>query len=132
MFCSPWESFPGRKISWCIDPQLNYQKLYSQDCSDEKLQNSKRHKCIFLNLYNRAMAMYFQRRKNKIGQDEFHPKAIYTQEFLLQKMEYMHNNPVRKGLVLKPEYWRYSSARTYLNGEENDVNICMDRLFDDS
>ena len=57
---------------------------------------------------------------------------IYTQEFLLQKMEYMHNNPIRKGLVLKPEYWRYSSARTYLNGEENDVNICMDRLFDDS
>ena len=73
-----------------------------------------------------------EKQNYKIWQDEFHPKAIYTQEFLLQKMEYMHNNPVRKGLVLKPEYWRYSSARTYLNGEENDVNICMDRLFDDS
>jgi hypothetical protein len=79
------------------------------------------------------MAVHFQRRKNKknrIWQDEFHAKAIHTPEFLLQKMEYMHNNPVRKGLVLRPENWRHSSARTYLNGEENDVKICMDQLFD--
>src|SRR3990172_8535183 len=71
-----------------------------------------------------------KKQKYKIWQDEFHPKAVYTPEFLLQKMEYMHNNPVRKGLVLKPEHWRYSSARTYLNGEENDVKTCMDQLFD--
>jgi len=36
-----------------------------------------------------------------------------------------------KGLILKPEYWRYSSARTWLNGEENDVKICMDYIFQD-
>ena len=72
-----------------------------------------------------------KRQNYKIWRDEFHPKAIYTHEFLLQKMEYMRSNAGRKDLVLKPEYWRYSSAPTYLNGEENDVKICMDRLFDD-
>jgi len=87
---------------------------------------------LFLYIFRKAAEGRKKKQNYKIWQDEFHPKAIYTQEFLLQKMEYMHNNPVRKGLVLKPEYWRYSSARTYLNGEENDVNICMDRLFDDS
>jgi hypothetical protein len=79
------------------------------------------------------MAMYFQRRRNKItkfGKMNF-IRRQFIHEFLLQKMEYMHNNPVRKGLVLKPEYCRYSSAPTYLNGEENDVKICRDRLFDD-
>jgi hypothetical protein len=46
-------------------------------------------------------------------------------------MEYMHSNPVRKGLVLKPEHWRYSSARAWLNGEENDAKISIDRLFEE-
>ena len=41
-----------------------------------------------------------------IWQDEFHPKAIYTPEFLMQKMEYVRNDPVKKGLVLKPQVRR--------------------------
>jgi hypothetical protein len=36
-----------------------------------------------------------------------------TDEAILQKMEYIHGNPVRRGLVDKPEYWRYSSASNY-------------------
>jgi hypothetical protein len=28
----------------------------------------------------------------------------------LQKVEYVHNNPVRKGYVRRPEYWIWSSA----------------------
>jgi putative transposase len=32
---------------------------------------------------------------------------------MLQKLEYMHNNPVRRGYVDDPMHWRYSSARDY-------------------
>jgi len=32
---------------------------------------------------------------------------------LLQKLEYMHNNPVKRGYVDEPVHWRYSSARNY-------------------
>ena len=32
---------------------------------------------------------------------------------LLQKLEYMHYNPVKRGYVDDPTYWRYSSARNY-------------------
>jgi hypothetical protein len=35
---------------------------------------------------------------------------------MLQKIEYLHFNPVRRGLVDKPEYWRYSSAASYYGG----------------
>ena len=34
-----------------------------------------------------------------------------------QKIEYIHNNPVKRGYVDKQEHWRYSSARNYLGME---------------
>jgi hypothetical protein len=33
-----------------------------------------------------------------------------------QKLEYLHNNPVKRGLVASPEHWRYSSAHEWLEG----------------
>jgi REP element-mobilizing transposase RayT len=41
----------------------------------------------------------------------FHPQAIYTERVFRQKLRYLHENPVRKGLVTQPEDWWYSSAR---------------------
>ena len=32
---------------------------------------------------------------------------------MLKKLEYTHNNPVRRGFVDEPEHCRYSSARNY-------------------
>ena len=33
---------------------------------------------------------------------------------LKQRLEYIHNNPVKRGYVDLPEYWCYSSARDYM------------------
>jgi REP element-mobilizing transposase RayT len=41
----------------------------------------------------------------------FHPQGIHTQHVFRQKLRYMHDNPVRKGLVTSPTDWRCSSAR---------------------
>jgi putative transposase len=38
------------------------------------------------------------------------PKVINSEKFLLQKIEYIHNNPVRKRYVDKAEDWHWSSA----------------------
>jgi putative transposase len=86
---------------------------------------------LFLHLFRKVAEGKKKEQAYKIWRDEFHPKAIYPQNFFLQKLRYMQDNPVRKGLVSKPEHWRYSSARTWLYGEENDVRINMDRLFED-
>jgi len=37
---------------------------------------------------------------------------------MLQKIDYVHANPVRRGWVASPEYWRYSSAHEWLPGAE--------------
>ena len=38
------------------------------------------------------------------------PKRIENPAFYLQKLEYLHNNPVRKRYVARPEHWVWSSA----------------------
>ena len=53
------------------------------------------------------------------GQHQFwthenHAELIYSHDFLVQKMTYIHQNPVRAGWVEKPEDWMYSSIRNYL------------------
>ncbi len=50
----------------------------------------------------------------QVWEEGFHPKQLFNDEMLNQKLEYMHYNPIKSGLVDSPEHWRYSSARNYL------------------
>lgn len=38
------------------------------------------------------------------------PKLVETEDFFKNKLEYIHNNPVRKNYVMKSEDWYWSSA----------------------
>ena len=46
-------------------------------------------------------------------QHENHPVLLDTNEMLEQRMNYLHENPLRAGFVLAAEYWLYSSAVDY-------------------
>ncbi|MFN8345731.1 MAG: transposase [Spirosomataceae bacterium] len=49
----------------------------------------------------------------KFWQDGNEAKEIHTNEFVFQKLHYIHDNPVRMGIVEYPEEYIYSSARNY-------------------
>lgn len=51
--------------------------------------------------------------QHQVWQEGAHPQIIRDDATLNQKIEYIHNNPVRRGYVDAPEHWRYSSARNY-------------------
>lgn len=42
-----------------------------------------------------------------------HPVELISPKWILQKINYIHLNPVRSGLVEEPEHYLYSSARQY-------------------
>jgi len=46
-------------------------------------------------------------------QEGVHPELISNVDIMRQKIEYIHNNPVKRGYVDEAEHWRYSSARIY-------------------
>src|SRR5204863_3270535 len=50
----------------------------------------------------------------QVWQEGSHPEQIQNDDMMRQKLEYAHNNPVKRGYVDVPEHWRYSSARNYL------------------
>jgi REP element-mobilizing transposase RayT len=54
----------------------------------------------------------------QVWQEGSHPEAIFTEKFARQKLDYIHLNPVRAGLVKSADEWLFSSARAYLLGEE--------------
>lgn len=41
---------------------------------------------------------------------------LYSEKVIIQKLNYLHQNPARVGLVKYPEEYRYSSAMFYETG----------------
>jgi len=62
----------------------------------------------------------------RLWQRRFVPFNVYTEKKRLQKLDYMHNNPVKRGLVSSPGEWPWSSWRFYYLEERSLLE--MDRL----
>lgn len=60
----------------------------------------------------------------KFWQDGNQPKEIYGNNFLEEKLDYIHNNPVEEMIVAKPEEYLFSSARNYAE-LDNVLDICL-------
>jgi REP element-mobilizing transposase RayT len=54
----------------------------------------------------------------QVWQEGSHPQAIMTDAAMEQKLEYLHNNPVKRGWVTAPEHWCFSSAHEWLPGAQ--------------
>ncbi len=51
--------------------------------------------------------------KYKFWEETNFPKLIEAEDFLEQKADYIHHNPVRKQYVLEPQRWYWSSANPH-------------------
>ncbi|MCX6315788.1 MAG: transposase [Bacteroidetes bacterium] len=68
------------------------------------------------------MFNFFANRTNenenfKVWTGNNHPEAIYGDTFLRTKLNYIHDNPVRAGLVSDAAHYTYSSAIDYMGGK---------------
>ena len=52
-----------------------------------------------------------------IWQRRFYDFVVWTDRKRIEKLRYMHRNPVARGLVLEPDQWAWSSFRHYAYGE---------------
>ena len=48
---------------------------------------------------------------------------VWSEKKRIEKLRYMHRNPVKRGLVERPEDWLWSSFRHYAWGVESVVEI---------
>lgn len=64
-----------------------------------------------------------ERAEYKVWQDSFWEQTIYTEEFLKQKLNYIHLNPVRAGITETVQNYPYSSYRNYYLDDHQLIDI---------
>jgi len=64
-------------------------------------------------------------RTYQLWQEGSHPEVIQGEKMMMQKLKYMHYNPVKRGYVDEPIHWRNSSARNYAE-HEGLLEVCME------
>jgi len=55
----------------------------------------------------------------QLWQEGIQPKLIKDDQMMIDKINYIHHNPVKRGYVDEAKHWRYSSTRDY----EGDVGL---------
>ena len=58
-----------------------------------------------------------------IWQRRFYDFVVFSEKKRVEKLRYIHRNPVKRGLVLEPEQWAWSSFRYYADGERGPVLV---------
>jgi putative transposase len=56
-------------------------------------------------------------------QARYYDFNLWSERKFTEKLRYIQRNPVKRGLVTRPEDWAWSSFRHYLNGEVGTVEI---------
>lgn len=81
-------------------------KLISQGSHESR-------KSWMLSYFKNAGLKNSNNKKYQFWQQQFHPIELFSNRMMDSKLEYIHNNPVKAGIVEKPEDYLYSSARDY-------------------
>ena len=66
-----------------------------------------------MNMFRYAGSSNSANKEYQFWQHEFHPIVLDTVEKQRQRLLYLHQNPVRAGLVWQPQDYKYSSAIDY-------------------
>jgi putative transposase len=61
--------------------------------------------------------------EGRVWQHRFYDFVVFAEKKRVEKLRYMHRNPVVRGLVLEPEQWIWSSCRHYAMGERGPVLV---------
>jgi hypothetical protein len=76
------------------------------------------------------LSVTLRRRERSFWQARSYDFNVWTGKKRVEKLRYMHRNPVVRGLVEKPSDWPWSSFRHYVTGFKGSVEnrILLDRL----
>jgi putative transposase len=103
-----WQMLPNLKRDYV---QRDFLKHTAQCIKEDMIKHYKQELELYLvNAKDRAYQFW---ERNALSVD------LWTQEVLLQKLTYIHENPVRAGLCSLPEDYKYSSALFYKSGIDN-------------
>jgi putative transposase len=84
-----------------------------QICKAIETNQAESRKTWMLQIFRSAALESKKHTKFKFWQNEYHPVELSDNHMIDQKLAYIHENPVKDGIVENPEDYLYSSARDY-------------------
>jgi putative transposase len=69
------------------------------------------------------LSVAVQRRERPFWHARYYDFNVFTEAKRVEKLRYIHRNPVQRGLVMQPADWQWSSFRHYWSGERGVVEI---------
>ena len=105
----------GRRSENKIEEIVRDFKKYTSVHISRAIENNslESRKSWMLNIFRTAASESKKHEKHKFWQNDYHPVELFNNEMMDQKLDYIHENPVKEGIVQKPEDYLYSSARDY-------------------
>jgi REP element-mobilizing transposase RayT len=80
--------------------------------------------CLALEKFSNAAKNHSRNEKYQFWKYGNYPEEVYSPKFTLQKIRYIHNNPVDAGIVSRPEDYYFSSAVDYA-GRKGPVTVSL-------
>ncbi len=112
------------------DSIRDFKKFTSKKIVDQIQNEPESRRTWMLSLFAGGAAKSKKHKDFKFWQVGNHAIEVYSQKFAWDKINYIHQNPVKAGLVKQPEDWLYSSAANYAWREQMlEVKILMPRLI---
>jgi hypothetical protein len=100
----------------------DFRKFTGRQLSDYCINHGP--KCFLETLRGHAI----EDRDRRFWQPSRHPEAVQGEPFWKQKLDYLHDNPCRKGFVRSPDHWRYSSAAWYISEGIQAVDVPLSSI----
>jgi putative transposase len=69
------------------------------------------------------LSVAVQRKDRPFWQARYYDFNVHSERKLVEKLKYMHLNPVTRGLVTEPDHWAWSSFHHILTGNPGVVEI---------
>lgn len=72
---------------------------------------------LLLELFKKAGEKSSNVKNFQFWRHDNHPIELWSNKVIDQKINYIHNNPVKAGIIIRPEDYEYSSAIDYCGGK---------------
>lgn len=105
----------GEKMQDIVRDLKKYTSKTIIKAISENIQESRRQ--WLLSMFKRAGKGNINNKKYQFWQQHNHPIELDNNQIIEQKLNYLHNNPVKEGYVYEPHEYKYSSAIDYSGGE---------------
>ena len=95
------------------DTVRDFKKFTSKKLIEAIINNTESRREWMLRLFAYAAKKQNKKGKYRVWTNENHAIEVFSNKFIEEKVKYIHNNPVRSGIVNCAEEYVYSSAKNY-------------------